>query len=131
MRPDRQTRWRGRNFENDSSSFRTEPAFFRNIEDDPVRIFELPLEVFLLLIVAKVEEELTTSSFDPLLCLRNIVDLETKMVGADESLGIVEAGTTLAEVIEQRQIDGAIAQVNCRGEVSVSCPTRLRSNTLS
>src|SRR6516165_5577566 len=110
---------------NDTSSVRAEPAFFRNIEDDPIRIFELPLEIFFLLVVAKVEEEPATGSFDALLCFRDIVNLETKVVGADEIFGIIEAGTTLAEVIEQRQIDGAITQINRSGEVE-----RLLTNAL-
>jgi hypothetical protein len=57
--------------------------------------------------------------------LRDIVDLKTKVVGADEIFGIVEAGTTLADVIEQRQIDGAIAQINCRSEVECLLPNTL------
>jgi hypothetical protein len=77
-----------------------EPAFFRHIEDDAVRVLELSLEVLLLLVGAKIKEKISSCGFDAALRFGNVVDLKTEMMGADEAFGVIEARAALAESSE-------------------------------
>jgi hypothetical protein len=60
----------------EGSAIGADPALAGNVEDDAVRIFELPLEIFFFCVVAKIEEELPTSRLDPPLRLLQVFDLE-------------------------------------------------------
>src|SRR5581483_1727627 len=93
------------------------PALLRDVEDDAVGILELALEVLLLGVVAEVEEELAAERLDPFLRFRQVVDLEAEVVRADVALGVVEARAALAEVVQQGEIDHAVAEVDGGGEV--------------
>src|ERR1700681_4765844 len=92
--------------------FRPEPALLRNVEDDPVRVLELALEIDVLLTFPEIEEERAAGALDALLGVGEGVDLEAEMVGADEAFGILEAGAALALERQERQIDHAVAQIN-------------------
>src|SRR2546430_1485138 len=61
-----------------------EPAFARNIEDDPVGILELSFEILLLRVMAEIEEEPAAGFLDSLLCGGEIVDLEAEMMRTNE-----------------------------------------------
>ena len=73
--------------ERQSSTGGAEPALLGDIENDPVRVLELALEILLLGIIAQVEEEGAARCFDALLRGCEIIDLEAEMMGADEALG--------------------------------------------
>src|SRR5262245_29134103 len=79
-----------RRIPDDRSACRSGPALLRNIEDDAVRVLELAFEVFLLGVLAEVEEELAAGRLNPPLRLLQVVHLETEMMGANERAGIVE-----------------------------------------
>jgi hypothetical protein len=109
-----------------------EPSLFRDVKNNAVRIFELALKVLLLLIISKVEEERAASVFDALLDRPNIFHLKTKMMGADEILCIIQPRAALAEIIQERQVYDAIAEIDRRREVEgLLTPTRLSSKTVS
>jgi hypothetical protein len=55
------------------------PTLPGNIEDDAVRILELPLEIFLFGVITKIEEKLSARRLDPFLCFLEIVDLEAEV----------------------------------------------------
>src|SRR5256885_2810550 len=99
-----------------------EPAFLRDVEDHAVRILELALEVLFLLVVAQVEEELAAGRLDLLLRRRDVVDLEAEMMGADEVLGVIEPRAALAGVVQQREVDHPVAQVDGGGEIERLLP---------
>src|SRR2546421_11681402 len=108
----RASRWRNR-----SPEIRALPALLGDVEDDAVGILELALEAFLLGVVAEVEEELAAQRLDPLLRLGEVVDLKAEVVRPDVVLRVVEARAALAEVVEQREVDYAVAEVDGRREV--------------
>src|SRR5689334_6468354 len=93
------------------------PALLRDVEDDAVGVLELALEVLLLGVVAEVEEELAAERLDLLLRLGEIIDLEAEMVCADVALRIVQARAALAEVVQESEVDHAVAQVDGGGEI--------------
>src|SRR3974390_1067197 len=103
----------------EASPGRAEPALFGDVEDDPVRILELALEILLLRIISEVEEEGAAGCFDALLGGGEIVDLEAEMMGADEALGVVEPGAALAEIVEEGEVDDAVAQIDRGGKVEL------------
>jgi hypothetical protein len=72
------------------SALRADPPLLGNIENDAVRILELPLEVLLFGIVAEIEKELSAGRLDPFLRLLQIVNLEAEVMGADESARVLE-----------------------------------------
>src|SRR5581483_645584 len=78
---------------------------------------EFPLEVLLLGIAAQVEEELAARRLDSLLRLRKIIHLKPEVVGADEALRVLQAGAALALVVQQREVDDAVAEVHRGSEV--------------
>src|SRR5580704_12381044 len=84
------------------------PALPVEIEDDAVWILELALEAVVVR-VAEIVEELGAGGFDFLLLRRQVVALKTEMMDADVALG--HAGADLAFVLQQREIDLAIAHV--------------------
>src|SRR5712691_11776152 len=94
------------------------PAALRSVEDDPVRVLELALEISLPL-VAEVEEELAAGALDALLRLGEVVDLEAEMVGADEPARIGEVGRLAAGTggeIEQGEVDHAVGEIDRRAD---------------
>ena len=96
-------------------------AALRDVEDDAVRILELPLEIAVTL-VAKIEEEFAAGSLDALLRLGHVVDLEAEMMGADMALRAFEVGGFAAGgagEIEQRQIDDAVAHIDGRTDLQI------------
>src|SRR2546423_1879485 len=103
----RGSRWRNR-----SRRLGSLPALLRDVEDHAVGILELALEVLLLGVAAEVEEELAAHGLDLLLRLGEVVDLEAEVVRADVVLRVVETRAALAEVVEQREVDHAVAEVN-------------------
>ena len=80
----------------------------------------------LLLILPQIEEELTARRLDALLGFRDALDLKAEMMGASEVLGVLEAGTSLASIIEEGQIDHAIAQIDGRSEFEILAPNALQ-----
>src|SRR5215469_15657954 len=87
-----------------------DPAALRNIEDDPIRVLELALEVSFAFI-AEVEEEFAAGLLDAVLRLRQIIDLEAEVVCAHEAAWIGHVGGLGARAggeIEQREVDDAI-----------------------
>src|SRR5918911_1492137 len=97
-------------------SLRALPALPRDVEDDAVGILELALEIFLLRIVAEVEEKLAAGGLDRFLRFGEIVDLEAEVVGADEVLPVLQARAALALVVEEREVDHPVAKINGGGE---------------
>src|SRR5262245_65178236 len=87
------------------------PAGIIDVEDDAVGILELALEA-LVPFLAEIEEELAPGRLDGGLLLLQVVDLETEMMDADEALRVLQAGTDLALVLQQRQIDLAVVHVD-------------------
>src|SRR3954464_4271143 len=96
-----------------------DPAFLREIEDHAVGILVLHFEVRIFLALAEREEELAARGLDPFPGLVEIVHLEAEMVRADEARRILEAGAALALVLEEREIDDAVAEVDGRAHVDV------------
>src|SRR5262245_35229836 len=97
------------------------PTVFRNIEDHPVRVLELALEIAVAL-VAEVEEKLAAIGLDALLRLGEVVDLEAEMMRADEGRALLEIGRLAAGLpleIEQREIDHAVAHVDRGTDVQI------------
>src|SRR5215475_11623764 len=95
------------------------PTVFRNIEDHPVRVLELALEIAVAF-VAEVEEKLAAIGLDPLLRFGEVVDLEAEMMRTDVGRALLEIGRRAAGLplkIEQREIDHAGAHVDCRAAV--------------
>src|SRR5262245_64054298 len=95
------------------------PTVFRNIEDHPVRVLELALEIAVAL-VAEVEEKLAAIGLDALLRFGEIVDLEAEMMGADEGRAFLDIGRLDARLpldIEQREIDHDVAHVDCDADL--------------
>ena len=76
----------------------------------PFGVLELALETFLILF-AEVEEELAAGAFDGLL-LPSGRRPGTRVMDADERLWVLQAGTDLALILQQREIDLAIAHVD-------------------
>jgi len=68
-----------------------------DVEDNPVRILELALEILLLRIIAEIEEEGAAGRFDPFLGGGEIVDLEAEMMSADEVLRVLKARAPLTK----------------------------------
>ena len=77
---------------------------------------------FFLLIISEIEEKCPARLLNSLLCFRDIVDLETEVMRANEVLGIIEARATFPEIIQQRQVYGAVAQVDSGGKVELLLP---------
>src|SRR5262245_34383731 len=100
-------------------AIRPEPALLRDVEDDPVGILELALEVHLVLAFAEIEEEGAAGAFDALLRLGEVVDLEAEMVRADEALGVLEPRAALALERQQREVDHAVAEIDAGADVEV------------
>src|SRR5262249_59585321 len=98
---------------------RPEPALLGNIEDDPVGILELALEVHLVLAFAEVEEERAARALDALLRLGEVVHLEAEMVGADEAFCILEPRAALALERQERKIDHAVAEIDAGADVEI------------
>src|SRR5215475_9140818 len=97
------------------------PTVFRNIEDHPVGVLELALEIAVAL-VAEIEEKLAAIGLDALLRLREVVDLEAEMMRADEGRALLEIGRRAAGLplkIEQREIDHAVAHVDRGTDVQI------------
>src|SRR5262252_11080012 len=99
--------------------FGSEPAALGNVEDDPVGILELALEVDFVLALTEVEEERAAGVFDALLRLGDVVDDEPEMVRAGEILGVLEAGAELALERQQREVDDAVAQVDAGTDLQI------------
>src|SRR5262245_57310263 len=87
---------------------RAEPPFLRYIEDDPVRILELPLEFLFFLVVAEVKEELASGFLDAALRLRNVIDLKAEMVGAHVVFRVLQARPAASEVVKQSEVDDTV-----------------------
>src|SRR5271166_5002443 len=87
------------------------PAGVVDVEDDAVRVLELPLES-LVALLAEVEEKFAARRLDRSLLRPEIIGLEAKMMQADEGVWILEAGADLALVLQQREIDLAVAHVD-------------------
>src|SRR4051812_40429399 len=96
-----------------------DPAFLREIEDHAVGILVLHLEVRIFLVLAESEEELAAGGLDAFLRLLEIVHLEAEMVRAHEARRVLEPGAALALVLEQRQVDHAVAEIDGRAHVDV------------
>src|SRR5262245_39280837 len=97
------------------------PTVFCNIEDHPVRVLELALEIAMAL-VAEVEEELAAIGLDALLRFGEVIDLEAEMMRADEGRALLEIGRLAAGLplkIEQREIDHAVAHVDRGTDVQI------------
>ena len=92
-------------------AFGQSPAFVVDVEDDAVRIAELALEVVIVRI-AKIEKELSARALDPLLLVLDVVALEAEVVDADVAVGVLQAGAGLALVLQQREVDLAVAHVD-------------------
>src|SRR5580692_9388587 len=88
------------------------PAFPVDVEDNAVGIFELAFETVVLRL-AEVEEKLAARRFDLLLLRRQVVALKTEMVDADKAFR--HAGADVALVLQQRQIDFAVAHLAIPG----------------
>src|SRR5262249_9373896 len=88
-----------------------DPAGIVDIEDDAVGVLELPLET-LLPFIAEIEEELAARRLDRGLLGLEIIGLEAEMMYAHEGARILEARPDLALVLQQRQIDLAVAHVD-------------------
>src|SRR5436190_15944339 len=97
----------------------SDPAFLREIEDHAVGILVLHFEVRIFLALAEGEEELAASGLDPFLRLLQIVDLEAEMVRADEARRVLEPRAALALVLEERQVDHPVAEIDSRAHVDV------------
>src|SRR3954465_5297353 len=96
-----------------------DPAFLREIDDAAVGILVLHLEVRIFLALAEREEELAAGGLDAFLRLLEIVHLEAEMVRAHEARRVLEPGAALALVLEQRQVDHAVAEIDGRAHVDV------------
>jgi len=102
-------------------ALRQRPAFPVDVEDDAVRVPELALEIVVVRI-AEIEEELSARGLDLLLLLLDVVALEAEMMDADELARLLQPGAGLALVLQQRQVDLAVAHIDAeRGR-----PFRLR-----
>src|ERR1700719_1716195 len=100
---------------------RAHPATLGNVEDHPVRVLELALEVSVPF-VAEVEEELAAGALDAPLRVGEVVDLEAEVVRADEAARVGDVGGLGAGAggeIEQREIDDAVGEVDRRADVEV------------
>src|SRR4029453_14488901 len=103
------------------------PTVLRNIEDHPVRVLELALEIAVAL-VAEVEEKLAAVRLDALFRFGKIVDLEAEMMRADEGCALLEVGCLAAGLslkIEQREIDHAVGHIDRRTDLQVLAPDPL------
>ena len=89
----------------------------RNIEEIPPR--SRTVEILFFLIVSEIKEERAAGAFDAFLGFGDVIDLEAEMVRSDKALGVVEAGSALAEIVQQRQIDHAVAEVDRCGKVEL------------
>src|SRR5262245_32063970 len=90
------------------------PALPIDVEDDAVGVLELALEI-VVVGIAQIEEELAPGLLDPLLLLREVVALEAEVMDADELARILQPGPDLALVLQQREIDLAVAHVDAPG----------------
>src|SRR5688572_18993131 len=88
------------------------PALLRDVEDDAVGVLEFSLEILLLDVVAEVEEERAAQGLDLLLRLLEIFDLKAEVVRADEVLGVRKPRAAAARVVEQRQVDDAVGEID-------------------
>src|SRR5882724_10071883 len=88
------------------------PALPVDIENDAVRVAELALEAVVLRL-AEIEEELAAGLLDLLLLLRHVVALEAEVMDAGPAGR--NAGADLALVLQQREIDLAVAHVAIPG----------------
>src|SRR6201999_729384 len=83
-----------------------------DVEDDAVGVLELPLEAVVLR-VAEIVEKIAAGLLDLLLLRRQVGALEAEVVDAGPALG--HARAFLALVLQQRQIDLAVAHVAIPG----------------
>src|SRR3954452_22643767 len=97
----------------------SDPALLGNIEDHAVGVLVLQLEVRVFLGFAEREEDLAAAGLDALLRRLEIIDLEAEMMRADEIGGVLQARAYFALVLEERQVDDAVAQVNGGAHVDV------------
>src|SRR5262249_47925991 len=87
------------------------PALPVDVEDDAVRIAELALEI-VVCEVAEIEEELAAGRLDLLLLRFEVVALEAEMMDADELVRLLQPRADLALVLQQREVDLAVAHVD-------------------
>src|SRR5712692_2837838 len=106
------------------------PAFLGDVEDDPVWVLELELEIDLVLRLAELEEECAAGGLDAGPHGLEVLDLEAEMVRADEILCVLEARAGLALVAEQREIDHAVAQIDARADFKVVAADALQVEDL-
>src|SRR6267378_2059899 len=96
-----------------------DPALLGDVEDDAVGVLVLDLEVRVFLVLAEREEELAAGRLDALLRRLEVIDLEAEVVRADEIGGVLEARARLALVLEEREVDDAVAEIDRRAHVDV------------
>src|SRR4051812_12786543 len=92
------------------------PALPVDVEDDAVRVLELALEA-VVIGIAEIEEELAAGLLDLLLLRRHVVALEAEVVDAGPPRR--DAGADLALVLQQREIDLAVAHVAVPGGLAL------------
>src|SRR5437660_4517643 len=98
-----------------------DPATLGNVEDHPVRVLELALEVSVPF-VAEVEEKLAAGALDAPLRVGEVVDLKAEVVRADETAWVAHVGRLGAGAggeIKQREIDDAVGEVDRRPDVEI------------
>src|ERR1700720_2439801 len=88
------------------------PAFPVDVEDNAVGIFELAFETVVLRL-AEIKKNLPARLFNFLLLRRQVVALKTEMVDADKAFR--DAGADLALVLQQCQVDFAVAHIAVPG----------------
>src|ERR1700733_6365753 len=89
-----------------------EPALFRDVENDTVGILELALEIHVVLGLAEIEKELAARRLDAALRPPGIFRLEAQMMAADPLLEVVDAGRRGGFILQQRQVDDAVGEID-------------------
>src|SRR4029077_3902230 len=90
----------------------------RDVEDHPVGVLELPLEIALPLI-AQIEEECAAGLLDAPSRLVEIVDLKAEVMRADEARGVLEIAALGALEIEKGEVDHAVGHIDRRADLEI------------
>src|SRR5262245_34222274 len=100
----------------------------RNVENNPVGIFHLPLEIACF-VVSEIKEKYSAGLLDAPLGFCQIVNLESKMISTYRIFRIGKIISCLPGEFDQSQVDNAIAQINCRtdGKILPTVPLKTKN----